>query len=371
MSFYLDDELRDEYSAHEWETLGVLRDSMRSIEDSKAGKEKVQAARATCHEAVMELWPDQLERIGKTSIIMTKDAGARLLVPNVPQVRFYNTAIRDRRAAGQPVRAIILKARQLGFSTFIQAWHYDELQANPYRTAMTLSYDDDSTREMFQKTHLIHERWPFPRPTVRDSSGVLEFERKHGSTFYTKTAGAKAAGRSFTVHHMHCSEVPMWQDAETVFTGALQAVPDRPHTSILIESTAKGAVGAFYDYWKQAEAEENDYTPFFAPWHWESEYQLPFASQEHCRRWKSVRMTSDDDKYQARFALTDEQMHWRDHTTRNKLKGDRAMFRQEYPASAEEAFLSTGMPVFNADFIQSLYSHVQPPRIVGDILLVR
>lgn len=371
MSFYLDDELRDCYTAHEWETLAVLRNSLLSIEESRAGKDAVERARAKCHEAILHLWPDQLERIGKTSIIMTKDAGARLLIPNDPQTRFYNKAIKERRDAGQPVRAIILKARQLGFSTFIQGWQYDELQTHPYRTAMTLSYDDDSTREMFQKTHLVHERYPFARPTVRDSSGILEFERKHGSTFYTKTAGAKAAGRSFTVHHMHCSEVPMWIDADSVFTGALQAVPDRPHTSILIESTAKGAVGAFYEYWMQAESGENDYTPFFAPWFWDPEYSLTFSSQEHKRRWKSSRMTTEDVIYQKKHQLTDEQMHWRDHTTRNKLKGDRKMFRQEYPADASEAFLSTGMPVFNSDYVQALYAHVEPPRIIGDVLLVR
>lgn len=371
MSFYLDDELRDCYTAHEWETLGALRDSLRQVEDGRTNKQAVENARANCRAVIKELWPDQLERIGKTVIIMTKDAGARLMVPNDPQVRFYNKAIRDRRASGQPVRAIILKARQLGFSTFIQGWQYDELTWNPYRTAMTLSYDDDSTREMFQKTHLNHERQPFSRPTVRSSSGVIEFERKHGSVFYTKTAGAKAAGRSFTVHHMHCSEVPMWIDADSVFTGALQAVPDRPHTSILIESTAKGAVGAFYEYWCQAESGENDYTPFFAPWYWDPEYVLPFPSQEHCRRWRSERMTPDDHKYQARFQLADEQMHWRDHVTRNKLKGDRKMFRQEYPADATEAFLSTGMPVFNADRVQDLYAHVRAPQIVADVLLVR
>lgn len=362
MIFLTDEELRETYSAEEFDALRKMRRTLEGLPKNRAhelGREMLRA-----------LWPDELERIAKTHWINTKDRGLQLLVPNYAQVRFYEDVIQARRKEGLPIRGIILKARQLGFSTFIQAWQFEQCDSNRHRVAMTISFDDPSTAELFQKAHLIYERQFFPLPKRRFSGKILHFEEPHGSQFHTRTAGNLSAGRSQTIHHLHCSEVPMWSTPDETLTSVCQAVPMTPASSIFIESTAKGAVGVFYDWWQESEKGERDYVPFFAPWKWDPEYSLPFATS--VAREKFVRgMKEKDRRYMRRHELSYEQMNWRAWKIRNDLHNSEKLFRQEYPADATEAFLSTGSPVFSAEKLLELQEQAVNPIWVGDLMLVR
>lgn len=349
------------YDARELSAIDMMRKVCSGIVDEKERNENGRAF-------LRAIWPDELEYISKTVWISTKSKGMRLLKPNYAQVKLYDDVIRKSRLSLRPIRAILLKGRQLGFSTFIQAWQYEQCERNAHRKAMTLSFDDPSTVELFEKTKTIHHYQWFPRELMRGRSNLIEFGRPHSSTFYTRTAGTSSAGRSFTVHHLHCSEVPMWPDPEGVMTSVQQAVPADPMTSIIWESTAKGAQGLFYEVWKDAMSGESDFIPFFAPWFWDPEYALPFASDDHRRKFMAT-MRGEDLEYMRLYRLSAEQMAWREWKTRNDLNGSPPLFQQEYPACAQEAFLTTGSPVFNPKAIQKLYENIAKPRFVGDIVL--
>lgn len=352
------------YPKEEVEVLDKVRRTIGGMSDSDGGKKRSAFGRRM----LAAIWPDQLTRIGKTYFIQTKEHGLQLLKPNYAQVRFYQDVIVRCRKEGRPVRGRILKARQLGFSTFIQAFHFDECDQNPNRNAMTVSYDEDSTEELHQKSKVIRDRLWFSRSFRRDRSGVLEWDQPHGSTIYTKTAGNTSVGRSLTLHHLHCSEIPMWPDAEPALLSVHQSVPARPFTSIFWESTAKGASGEFYDGWTKSEAGEDDFVPFFAPWFWDPEYKLDFPTPR-ARQVFLDQQSIEDQEVMKRFGLSAEQMAWRAWKIRTDCGSSVPKFNQEFPACPEEAFLTSGSPAFQPRLVRALHDNVVAPLWTGDILL--
>jgi hypothetical protein len=357
-----DDLLEQYYEGREVAALVELRKMLAKVKDEK---EQANVGRR----ALRHLWDDELTYICKTHwLLKQKTPGPpQLLIPNYAQRRFYEDCIAKPRREGMPMRGIILKARQLGFSTFIQSWQYEQCDRCGNRSALTLSYDDPSSLELFQKARHVHRSMWFPRDVGRDSGTVLEMIG-HNSQITVRTSGNLSAGRGDTYHHLHCSEVPMWKDAGETLLSSMQAVPEQPETSVFIESTAKGAVGSFYDEWCKAERGDSFFVPFFAPWFWDQDYSIEFRSKdlenEFMRKLKpnELRMIET-------LSLTPAQMHWRRRVIESKCQGSEAKFRQEYPSTATEAFLTTGSPVFNADQIAMLEQNSARPLWTGDIHL--
>lgn len=321
-------------------------------------------------EFLTDLWPDPYTYAEKTHWILDNRVGsdtyAQLvrLVPNHAQRKFIEV-LRVQEAEGLPLRVIILKARQLGFSTFIQSWQYNQCDLFENRSSLTISYDDDSTKEMFQKAITIKRMQWMPQVARRDSGNLIELA--NNSKFHTATAGKFNAGRSFTIHQLHCSELPMWPNATEVLTGVLQSVAYHRKTSVFLESTAKGAIGSFYEMWKAAEEGRSTYVPFFAPWFWDPEYTYHFKTDEQRTSWGRRHMGPEDRRYLKKYELSIDQMAWRHQKTQDGCEGNQLRFRQEFPADAREAFLTTGSPRFSADLVEALNHQCHEPVWAGDI----
>lgn len=356
------EELEPWYEKWELEELDAARRALRPHSDPRIRAE-------IGRQALRTLWPDELTYISKTSWIATKDRGLIRFDPNYAQRRFYKDVIQFCREEKRPIRAVVLKARQLGFSTFIQLWQFEQVARERHRFALTVSFDDKSTLLMFQKAKLVLQRSWFPMELSIEASDTIEFAEPHGSAFYTRTAGNENSGRSQTVHHLHCSETPMWENAEAVWLGLSNAVPVKyVHSSIFHESTARGAVGLFYQKWQRAVRGESDEIPFFAPWYWDQEYQLEFKTDDHKQLFLQ-RLPRAEEEFMRQHKLTPEQMHWRAWKIRNELEGSVRKFQQEYPSDAEEAFLTTGSPVFNPEAVRELAHNAAPPLWKGDVIL--
>jgi hypothetical protein len=356
------DFLVEHYEPEEVETLEEFRpifDRLRKRKESGYAE----AGRAL----LRKLWPDEVTYIAKTHWIITKQDGLQRLRSNYAQQRFYEDVIVRCRREQRPIRSIVLKARQLGFSTFTQSWQFEQCEREPNRAALTVSYDDDSTVKMFGKVKVFRRNQWFPWNAQKDRDGALELD--NGSTFYTKTAGNLSAGRGDTIHYLHCSELSSWENASEILTGLLQAVPMAPETSIIYESTAKGALGEFYDAWQRAKSGGSEFIPFFAPWFWDPDYALDFASPEQEIAFSKA-LDLLEQRLVERHSLTMRQLHWRRYKIRNELQGSEAKFRQEFPSTPEEAFLTTGMPVFTPDAIIGLETNATQPLWTGNINLV-
>jgi hypothetical protein len=143
---------------------------------------------------------------------------------------------------------IILKARQLGFSTFILIYMLDAALFNSNQTCGVIAHDLDSTKDLFDnKVKFAYDNLPewlkAERPLVSDSARKLEFSNGSSITVGTSLRGG-------TYQKLHISELGKIsarypEKAREIKTGALNTV--HAGQQIFIESTAEGQSGEFFD----------------------------------------------------------------------------------------------------------------------------
>lgn len=269
---------------------------------------------------------------------------------------------------------IILKARQQGMSTLTEAIFFKAITLglpndSPFnKVAMVISYDDDSANTINDMSRRFLQYLPdVIRPMNRPirGKGIFfenpahpnseDFKRNPGlqSKFLIDTANNKNAGSGYTINYLHISELAKWQDAETTMTSLLQSVPDY-NGIVIVESTAMGVGGYFYDLWQKAKRGQNNYVPLFIPWFEHKEYALPLDEGET--------LVYDEDEIQLKelYNLSDEQLKWRRQTIKDKLNGDAELFKQEYPSNDAEAFLTSGRPRFNTKILTRWLNAAKP-----------
>lgn len=271
---------------------------------------------------------------------------------NEPQKRLYDIIKREWEA-GRPVRIIILKARQMGFSTLTAAIIFWMAATAHAVRCMVVAHKDEATDNLFQMYKRFYENLPAQiKPSLQASNAKeLVFDKPSrtqgtkglGSRIRCATAGGQGVGRSYTLKALHLSEVAFWpgKKAQTL-TGLLQAVPDLPGTLVIMESTANG-FEEFKNRWDdavEAQREGRDgYIPVFFAWHEMKEYRRKVP--------KGFQLTAEEEELKQTYNLDDRQIAWRRWAIENLCGGDEDLFKQEYPASPEEAFISTGRCAFN------------------------
>lgn len=271
---------------------------------------------------------------------------------------------------GKLKRFIILKARQMGFSTYTEGLLFHRTTQNPFTNSMIITQEDKATQNLFNMSKLYYEELPTAlKPMIKYSNGKelvfenptndpIEKKRNPGlrSKITVATAGTVEVGRSATIHNLHASEVAFFPDASTTMLGLLQCVPDTLNSCVVLESTANGVGGYFYDIWQKAVRGENDFIPLFYPWFTDVHYQKPFSSTSEKENFEKS-LDDYEINLMNKNALTLEQLNWRRHTIANKCAGDKELFMQEYPSTPEEAFIASGRPVFNIPALRKYLDH--------------
>ena len=256
--------------------------------------------------------------------------------------RHIHAELEAQRAATGKVRALILKGRQQGCSTYVGGRYYHRATHARGLKVFILSHEEQATKNLFEMVERFHDNWP-----DRPATGVANASELHfdvlDSGYKVGTAGTRGVGRSATLQLLHGSEVAFWPHAQTHVAGVLQAVPDEAGTEVILESTANGVGNLFHKMWRDAEAGLSGYIAVFVPWYWQDEYRRPL---EGGPRSGPGMLTADEHDYAVRYGLDDEQMAWR----RMKIAelGDADLFAQEYPATAAEAFRMSGHDSFIA-----------------------
>jgi hypothetical protein len=268
--------------------------------------------------------------------IRTKSGETEPFTLNKAQVYLHERLEAQREEIGK-VRALVLKGRQQGASTYIGGrFYWRTTHQRGYRTFI-LTHEQTATDNLFGMVDRYHAHCPeLVKPhTGAANAKELSFDLLD-SGYEVGTAGTKAVGRSKTVQLFHGSEVAFWPNAETHFAGVVQAIPDLPGTEIVLESTANGVGGEFYGRWQQAESGIGDYQAIFIPWLWQDEYRRPVPAD--------FVPTDEEEEYAELHGADMGQIVWR----RNKIAElkDPLLFMQEYPATAAEAFQTTGHDSF-------------------------
>ena len=253
---------------------------------------------------------------------------------------------------GLPVRAIILKARREGVSTYTAGRFFTDLNRFENRYACVCSADLEATDKVFKMARMFQTNMPAhaARETQYSNKKEITYKDPHRSSFLCQTSGKGVLGRGGLTHFLHVSEFAFWERAKEQFGGAAQEVPDSANTAIIIESTANGVGDAFHDiFWQALEDWEktsdlNNYLPIFLPWFVFPDYKRPVTG--------NFKLEGEEQEIMSKYSLIPEQMAWRRWAIKNKCQGDIDLFRQEYPASPIEAFRHAGHPIFGAGILR-------------------
>ncbi|MEO3429713.1 hypothetical protein AAFN88_12685 [Pelagibius sp. CAU 1746] len=301
------------------------------------------AAEPTAKEsAIRQRLKDDLPHYAERCLNIRSKAG-RLepLVLNAVQ-RHIHAMLEAQRAERGRVRALILKARQPGVSTYVGARFYWKVTHGRGLRAFILTHRDQATANLFTMAKRFHDGCPPPVKPLTKASNAKELTfGLLDSGYQVGTAKAAGVGRSDTIQFFHGSEVAHWANAEEHAAGALQAVPREAGTEIILESTANGVGGLFYNLWQAAVRGEGDYQAIFIPWFLHADY-----ASEPPKGW---RPPAAFDEYAALHGLSPAQLHWAwaKNAELAAASGEASdtftwRFRQEYPATAQEAFQVSG-----------------------------
>jgi hypothetical protein len=289
-----------------------------------------------------QLQGDFLYYAPKCLKIKAKDKTIKPLMLNKAQ-KYVHDRLQAQLAETGKVRALILKARQQGFSTYIGGRFYWKTSLNPGTNTYILTHEQTATDNLFAMVGRYHDHSPLKPVTGAANAKELNFPKLDGG-YAVGTAGSKAVGRSKTIFLFHGSECAFWPNASDHFAGVVQAIPDLPGTEVVLESTANGIGGEFHERWQQAEAGIGDYIAIFVPWFWSDEYRRPIPDDFHLNYERGADGEPSEAEYMEMYGLDLSQMAWR-RAKIAELK-DEKLFMQEYPASAAEAFQTTGHDSF-------------------------
>lgn len=300
-------------------------------------------------EAINKL-KDKNWRLSHLYKIQTKDARLITFKPNEVQ-KFFLTNMASKN--------IILKARQMGMTTFCCINMLDDAITTPNTTSAIIAHTREDASKIFEITKRAYKNMPdMLRPTASyDNRNELYFA-DIDSKIYVDTDL-----RGGTTHNLHISEVAFIDKADTRMAGILETVPNGG--KITLESTANGVGGYFYDEWNN---EKSEFKKHFYNWLWDIQYteeiteDLDLLKEEY--KDYVMRYGLIPDVYN-HFSLTPEQFYF----YIKKVRRQRQLVLQEYPLTALEAFISSGRNIFHLSDIQKHQPLPYIDRKWGDVLI--
>lgn len=302
------------------------------------------------------------------------------LIPKPAQLRVWEAAKRQM-DTGQPVRLLVPKARKEGVSTFAVSHLVQRITQWENHRAISIAQDSKTAGEFLEMATRIYgnlpesPEWPSLKPPIANRSRKAELALGNparvaqstgdfgiNSSLIADTANEVGAGRGFTFHSVHGSEVAMWGDIERKLVAVLNAVPEDPGTFVILESTSQG-----FNYWRKlcmaAVNGENDFELVFLPWFEEPQYVRAFLSEQERGEFIDTigagPYGEEEPELIEVFGCTPEQLNWRRWKIANAANGDLDFFHQEFPATLDQSFLSTGRTVFSQTFVARMVKQVE------------
>lgn len=266
---------------------------------------------------------------------------------NKPQMKLYN-ALKEQYNQGKPQRAIVLKARQMGFSTLTEGIIFKKTVTAFNIKSGIITHEASATDNLFNMSKRYLDNLPDEmKPQIKKSNAkelVFDSEKGTGLKGIIKcmTAGNTTVGRSDTFQNLHISEYAFWGGKKKdTLIGLLQSVPNTKDTMIVVESTANG-YDDFKDMWDDAVEGKSDFIPVFCAW-WELD--------EYRKEYNGFELNEEEIEIKKLYNLDNEQLAWRRWCIQTNCRGDIELFKQEYPSCPEEAFMSSGNCVFDKEKI--------------------
>lgn len=304
-----------------------------------------------------------LEFFNEHAPLLIKDKTGNLIKfrLNIAQ-RYIHSRLEEQLKQRGWVRALLLKGRQQGGSTYINARFYHKASRNKGKSVFILSHEGKTTDKLFDMVRRFQDNVnPALRPVEGKSNTRQLAFAELLSDYVAATAGNEHAGRGGTAQLLHGSEAAYWEHAYAIQDGALESIGLVPGTEIILESTANGAKGLFYEKCMTALKGIGDYILIFVPWYWQDEYEREYSGED---------ITDEEAAYALAyfskpFPFSTEpisrvkalrKLMWRrakivDLSTGQNLESGLAKFRNIYPANPIEAFQSSGVSLVRPEMI--------------------
>jgi hypothetical protein len=240
----------------------------------------------------------------------------------------------------------ILKARQLGSSTYIAARFFWEALFNVNTRVAVVAHTHAAVRNIYSIYQRFYSNLPkfLQLETTAASANELAFIT--GSSIKIGTANSQNF-RGSTYSRIHASEAAFWDDMNSTIQSLFQTASNNP--TIIIETTPNG-LNDFYTFWK----DNNGYNKLFLSWLDDKNY----VRKDVPDNWKA---SDVEFEYLKEHGLSEQQRNWFVYTLRTRCGNNIHNFKQEYPAKVEDAFIATGTFVF-PHLVKDL---VEPPKQFG------
>lgn len=313
--------------------------------------------------------------MGRFLKIKTKAGDLITLKLNSTQQKLFNKII-ELRNSNKPIRIWILKYRQGGVSTEIEAIIYALTSQQQNRNSLIIADEKEHANNLFEMSKLYHEKIEDDYPHIavklkKSNEKKLEFDGTHSQIIIASGENTEAA-KSHTFQYVHLSEAAYFRDLKSVLDDLSQTVPDHADTFIIGETTANG-MDFFYKQWVRAIEGKTDWIPLFFPWFEMVEYSLPLQDSKlypidginFGAETSISRFEYEEQELKDEFNLTDEQLNWRRHAIVNKCHGSIDVFKREYPATWQEAFAMSGDMYFDRKGLDKQIK--KRPIAVGEI----
>lgn len=293
---------------------------------------------------IMKRLHDDLPYFAENALKIRDKAGSlKPFILNRAQ-QYLHACLEQQKSKTKKVRAVIVKGRQLGASTYISARFYHLTSLNSGLSAFILAHIADSTAHLFKMVGRFYDNAPeVLKPGVKIANRRnLEFEGLH-SEYSVGTAGSEDIGRSMTFQLFHGSEAAFWPNTDEIMTGVLQGVADVPGSEVIFESTAKGLGNLFHKMAMNGLNPESEFMTVFLPWFWDDIYTKD----------PPPGFSPDDDEIclMEMYKLTPGQIYWRRRKIQDVFGGELWKFQREYPCSLQEAFITSGETLISGEYV--------------------
>jgi hypothetical protein len=273
--------------------------------------------------------------------VRTRDGKPAPLRANATQRAFE-------RRRGQ--RNIVLKARQMGLTTWVAARFFLRTMTQPGTLTLEVAHTQEAAEEIFRIVHRFLDFLPEslregPMRTSRENVRQIVFPEMD-SQYRVASAGDRNAGRGLTVQNLHCSELARWPGDPAETLAGLRASL-APEGELILESTPDGLGGCFHEEWRKAG--EKGMVRHFFPWWMERRYRAEAVDE--------AGLTEEERELRARERLDLEQIGFR-----RMIRADfRGLARQEYAEDEESCFLASGDSVFELEAIEQRLAEMAEP----------
>lgn len=230
-----------------------------------------------------------------------------------------------------------LKARQLGMSTAIAARLFWRVLFTPNFKCAVIAHTHPAVKNIFEIYRRFYHNLPAFLQFKYDASSTNELKFFHGGTLKVSSASSSHF-RGSTFHAIHVSELCFYTNLKETIAAIFQTATD--NAEIIIETTANG-LNEGYQLWM----EDNGFCKFFIPWYKDKAYKYTIPA--------GMKSAWEKD-YQNDFGLSNQQLAWVRRTIDTKCAGDINIFHQEYPASPDLAFITTGTKFFRHNYPEAL-----------------